>query len=308
MSSQPTAPAARVLAGATVGIPPRHLNFHLPDEAPRYVLGNNPFASTVIGMLSGFFPPGERFFMDSVRHFKGHIKDDALQAAISGFIGQEAMHGKEHDKLNAYFLARGIRVDMAEKGVALAMSMLGLLPVKQQLACTVFMEDITAILAEELLTNQMIQREADPEMIKMWFWHALEELEHKSVSHDVYEAVRGGYLRRLLAVGLVTGIVLPSALASVGIMLYKDGQLGSLLQHKRGFRMIFGKGGLFQHVPKRLKGFFARDFSPRDRNTSQLEQQWRDHLFGKQGLLDKEFKNRAMVERSIPGHLATPIQ
>ena len=35
-------------------------------------------------------------------------------------------------------------------------------------------------------------------------WHALEEIEHKGVAFDVYEAVGGGYLRRALAMVWVT--------------------------------------------------------------------------------------------------------
>jgi len=35
-------------------------------------------------------------------------------------------------------------------------------------------------------------------------WHALEEIEHKGVAFDVYEAVGGGYLRRALAMLWVT--------------------------------------------------------------------------------------------------------
>lgn len=35
-------------------------------------------------------------------------------------------------------------------------------------------------------------------------WHALEEIEHKGVAFDVYEAVGGGYLRRAVAMVWVT--------------------------------------------------------------------------------------------------------
>ena len=39
---------------------------------------------------------------------------------------------------------------------------------------------------------------------RLWMWHALEEIEHKGVAFDVYEAVGGGYLRRALAMLWVT--------------------------------------------------------------------------------------------------------
>ena len=102
----------RKLGGASVGIPPRQLNFRLPDEPPRYPVANNATATTFIAVLSGFFPPGERFFMESVRHFRDQISDPHLKAQVSGFMGQEAIHGREHERLNAMLIGQGIDADL----------------------------------------------------------------------------------------------------------------------------------------------------------------------------------------------------
>lgn len=74
----------RRLAGATVGIPPRQINFRFRADSPRYMYGNNATASLHFAVLSGFFPPGEMFFVESVRRYRGRISDQRLKAEVSG--------------------------------------------------------------------------------------------------------------------------------------------------------------------------------------------------------------------------------
>src|SRR3546814_7728897 len=50
--------------------------------------------------LSLFFPDGERFFIHAVRHYRAQIVEPQLQQAVTAFIGQEAMHGREHTECN----------------------------------------------------------------------------------------------------------------------------------------------------------------------------------------------------------------
>ena len=62
----------------------------------------------IMNALSTLFPEGEQFFVDSVRHYKDQITDPVLQAEIVGFVGQEAMHSKEHEAFNAMLGAMGL--------------------------------------------------------------------------------------------------------------------------------------------------------------------------------------------------------
>ena len=54
--------------------------------------------SQFLNTMSLFFPVGERFFIDSVRHYRDQITDSELKKAVTAFIGQEAMHGREHEE------------------------------------------------------------------------------------------------------------------------------------------------------------------------------------------------------------------
>lgn len=112
------------LSGALVGIPPRHINFRFPESMPKYFYGGNATATTFFAMLSGFFPPGERYFMESVRQFRGQVKDESLRAAISGFMGQEAIHGREHDRLNEILSEYGYDMKAPDRFVKFGLAIL----------------------------------------------------------------------------------------------------------------------------------------------------------------------------------------
>src|SRR5690606_37931981 len=119
---------AKPMNGASVGIPPRHIDFQLPETMPKYFYAGNATATTFFAMLSGFFPPGERYFMDSVRYFRDRISDKQQRAAISGFMGQEAIHGREHDRLNELLSERGFDMQAPDRFVKIGLRVLKMLP------------------------------------------------------------------------------------------------------------------------------------------------------------------------------------
>lgn len=298
MTARPAASprSARPLGGATVGIPPRQMEFPRPVQAARHAFFNeNVLASSLFVVFSGIFPPGERFFMESVRRFRDRIDDPVLKAKISGFMGQEALHGREHERLNAFFAERGIDVAMPERMIRLSLGLLEKLPARQQLACTTLMEHFTAFLAEQWLTDDRFQKTSDPEMLKLWYWHALEELEHKSVAYDVFERVGGTRTERLLAGPLVVAALLPGIAFSWAWLVAQDRERLNLREHRRGLRELLGRGGFISSILPAMPEFFGRRFHPDRHDTRALENEWRERLFGAQGVLNAELRNRAAL-------------
>jgi len=280
------------LNGASVGIPPRHIDFNFPQNIPKYFYAGNATATTFFAMLSGFFPPGERYFMDSVRHFRDRVTDKEQRAAISGFMGQEAIHGREHERLNELLAERGFDMRTPERFVKIGLKVLEMLPPSTKLAATTFMEHFTALLAEQLLEDKDFQRLADPEMIKIWQWHALEELEHKSVAYDVYELVGNRHSERVAATAASLVVLLPMLGVTWAWMLARDGKLGSIKDNAKGLNMLFGRNGFVSKILPRLPEFTQRHYHPGDHDTRQLEQTWRERLFAEGGDLFDVYKNR----------------
>ncbi len=281
----------RRLAGVTVGIPPRQVDFQFDEDSPRYMYADNATASLFFAVLSGFFPPGEMFFVESVRHYRDRIADEKLKAQVSGFIGQEAIHSREHERLNAFLTARGLDTAPAERAVKAGLWLLSRLSHRQQLACTTFMEHFTAALAEQLLTDEAFRSQADPELLKLWEWHALEELEHKAVTYDVYNLVGNAWHQRVLSLPLVVASLTPPLLASWIWMMIREGSIKDWRDLSRGVSLLLGRKGFVTRILPHMPAFFTRRFHPDQHDTSSLEQEWREKLFGKEGEMLSLWRN-----------------
>lgn len=282
------------LKGADVGIPPRQLDFRLSEEMPRWIYADNRTATTYLTVLSAFFPPGEEFFVRSVRAFADQVTDPVLKAQVNGFIAQEVIHGREHDRLNEVLRERGFNLDVAQKALAVALGVLELLPARQQLACTAFMEHFTAVMAEETLGAEDTGRGyISADLKDLWLWHALEELEHKSVSYDVYEVIGNSRLERLLAQPLVATTVLPAMIVSWAYLLVTEGALNRPKDVVEGLKLMFGPGEILRKVIPKLPLFGRRGFHPAKRDTREVEQHWREALFGPDGTLREQLRRMA---------------
>ncbi|HEY1966664.1 MAG TPA: metal-dependent hydrolase [Pseudonocardia sp.] len=290
-SPQPVAVRPKRLRGADVGIPARQLDFRLSEQMPRWLFGDNITATTYLAVLSAFFPPGERFFIRSVNHFADQISDPTLRAQVAGFTGQEVIHGREHDRLNDVLRERGFNVDLAEGAVRVALALLSQLPARQQLACTALMEHFTALMAEETLAAEDAgEGHIHPDLNELWLWHALEELEHKSVSYEVYETAGNSWRQRLLAEPLVVATVGPALVISWAWLAVSEGALTRRGDVAEGLRMVLGPGAIMRKVLLGLPRFRRRDFHPAKRDTSALEQAWRERLFGAEGTLRDQLR------------------
>ena len=186
-------------------IPVRAPRFALDGDIPRAWLAGSPLASHTVNALSLLFPEGERFFIRSVKHYQDALDaDPALRARVRGFIGQEGRHGHEHDRFNRMLARQGFALDAffdfyTRTGWDLIEPRV---PPHLRLATTVALEHLTATLAELALDTPILD-DAHPEVRRLLFWHACEEIEHKSVAFDVLQRVDPRYTTRVA--GIVVG-------------------------------------------------------------------------------------------------------
>ena len=226
--------------------------------------------------LSLFFPQGERFFIHSVRHFRERIQDPELKAALTAFIGQEAMHGREHDQYNALIREAGLPADALERYIG---SLLGWfedhLGPSTQLSVTLALEHFTAMLAHLLLSEPGLLDGAEPRLKALWRWHAAEETEHKAVAFDVYRtAVGGGALAYALRSGAFA-VVMPLFLTHV--LAFQAKLLRAERQRPRGARQwlefgrfLGGRRGLLRQMIKPGLAYFRPGFHPWDEDNHAL--------------------------------------
>jgi predicted metal-dependent hydrolase len=251
--------------------------------------------SHVAAALSAVFPDGEDFFVRSVRHFRDQISDPELKRQVAGFIGQEAMHGREHRAFNDRLHELGYPTKRFErltrKGLALRER---LLPPMSNLAATAALEHFTATLAELVLTSEETRALFGHEaVLNLFLWHALEESEHKAVAFDVYKAAGGSerlrvFTMNLLTVGFIAGMTLQ---VTISVLLDRDTyRRGRLV---RGLRTLRQSPIMRRELWRQLRDYNRRDFHPEDRDTTQLVERWRAELFGPDGKLNDKLVGAA---------------
>jgi uncharacterized protein len=260
--------------------PVRRMDFSF-TETEKYWWNGNPFMTHFMNNLSSLFPYGEQFFVDSVRAVRQQIADPQLQKDIGAFIGQEAMHSKEHAAYNQYADKHGIDLRTLEQRSKVLIEWVSKYTSKQQrLAATCALEHFTATMAEQLLLREDLTIQIDDEkMYQLWLWHAIEENEHKSVAYDTYQAVGGGYWVRTLTMA-VTSLIFLGVLVWFQIdLLRKDGQLFNWKSWGYGLKTLFGpRNGYITGLIRPYLQYYKPGFHPRQQDTQNLENRWRNRL------------------------------
>ena len=276
----PTAVLPRPVPSRTITV--RRPGLEYPDAAlPKYFVADDIVRSHIAAMLSAVFPEGEDFFVRSVRNYRDQISDPELKEQVKGFIGQEALHGREHRAFNERLQDLGYPTRFTDRRVKDGLALLGrVAPKRTQLAVTAGLEHYTATLAEALLREEGALAEFDsPEIRTLFSWHALEETEHKSVAFDVFQQVCGKRRVRVgtmyaIHVGFLVGM---GALVAVSVALDRDAR-----RHPR--RVLRSVRGLRTHVffqrtvLRRLRDYDRADFHPDDHDTTELLARWRAEL------------------------------
>lgn len=259
-----------------LGITVRKAQFN-PKEIRRHYFANSPIMSHLLTALSSTFPIGEQFFVHSVRNVRDEVKDEKLQAQIAAFIGQEAMHSKAHAEFNDAWRSDDYNLDRFQAWLARKDQYVKNLHPKIQLAITCAFEHFTALLGGYILRHPEVLSTLDDDAVKLWVWHAIEEIEHRAVAFDVYQAVYGDdKVRRMIMRSVTTGFA--------SLTLYSATKL-FMQDRKKSLPKIGGNiFGLYllakmliQMFPEYLS-YYQKDFHPADIDYSKIVQYWKGRL------------------------------
>lgn len=260
-------------------IKPRRMQFDMGQLREKYFFNGNPILSTLMYALSASFPDGERFFIDSVRHYQKDIDDPVLSKQIRGFIGQEAHHSRIHEDFNARAAELGMAMDRIDRHFKrrLNMARRRMTP-GQQLAITAALEHVTATLAQWTLEHPEAGLNAshNSPLREMLIWHAMEEIEHKAVAFDVYRATVNDETQRIRVAKIVFRTFWVQMAIAQAILLWRDRQLPSLRHIREAWSFMWGKDGFRAWAEPEFKRYLVRGFHPNDIDQSHLLSSWRD--------------------------------
>lgn len=292
-SGPPDTRSGRQRKGALRDIPTRRIDFGFGEvDLHRHFMAGDLVSSHVVAVLSCLFPEGEDFFVQSVRNYRDQIIDPELSAQVKGFIGQEAIHGREHRAFNSALGDLGYPVRFLDGRVRILLSILAkVAPKSYQLALTAALEHYTATLAEILLTTEFLDTDTDiAEVRELFYWHAIEENEHKSVAFGVFQAVCGKERVRVNIMRATTVGFLMAIISGTVVSLAFDPDARDMTRLRSSFSKLRRNPLLTRRTVALIREYNRRGFHPEDRDTTALLTTWRERLFGADGQLNHKLR------------------
>lgn len=145
------------------------------------------YVSRLFNSLSLLFPEGEKFFCESIRNYRELVPE--LEDEIKVFIKEEAVHSREHRKLNALLKEAGYDTDKMEAAAKQKLYLLGDTP-ETKLIITTCLEIFTQYGADLLLAFDKVIFKKHP-VTDLWKWHAQEEAGHghRTIAKKVLDKV-----------------------------------------------------------------------------------------------------------------------
>jgi predicted metal-dependent hydrolase len=218
--------------------------------------------------LQATFPEGERFFIDAARDVRDSNKDklpERLLEQIKTFIQQEAFHGQAHDAWCQALIALGftrmkgfddelreLRINAKEN-----------VPAMVRLSITSAVEHYTASLAHLFLRKREFIDGASAPFRHVLLYHALEEVEHKAVCYDLYNAAGGSYPLRLMGLFIASLDIAYQARKRHIYLLKKSGEW-TIKNRLKAWKLIWGFDGIVINLLPYTLRYVKPSFHPWD--------------------------------------------
>jgi predicted metal-dependent hydrolase len=244
-------------------------NFTLPrnERTPRWWVRNDPVATAFFNALSATFPQGERFFIESVKHFRERVTPE-LREQIAIFAQQESIHTREHIVLNRLITDAGYDAALIDERTKQRFDLGRQIarPI-DHLAVTAALEHFTAIMAHAALAHDDDLEGAPEEVQRLWRWHAIEEIEHKSVAFDTMIQVTADiapirrWFLRTIHMFISTVQFLDMLFRSMALFFRTDG-INTFGTWMKVLHFLFVRPGMFRRIAPSYLAYYAPGFHP----------------------------------------------
>lgn len=253
------------------GIVVRTFDFDFPETLNTVWVPGNPYRSHFFNGVSLTMPYLEPYLVSTMREAMAKVDDEDLLADMRGFNGQEAQHYVCHRRLNAVLTNSGLPgFASVEARIKRSYEKLRTRSLRRRMAYSAGFESMT-----NGFTNWMIGKRctlfpnADPHITTFWLTHMVEEVEHKTVAFDAYQACFGEYWPR--ALGVLQGSFGVLGLGVIGMFsaLKQQGNLFNL-------RSLFGITRELAIMCYEVGPFLLRAMSPNFDPRQETEPGWVD--------------------------------
>lgn len=258
-------------------IPSRRVRFTWPADLDPVWTPRAPELALAANAVSLLMPHAEPYVVATVRAAADDLEatHPELAAEARAYAAQEAQHHAQHRRFNDLVVAHHPGLARVERALRWTFARLRRRSTRFGLAFASGFETIAFVAARWVDAHQRLLRDADPTATTMFLWHLAEEVEHKEVAFDVYQASGGGRLRLAWGTTVAALVLATASFAATLVMLKDSGRLFSPVAHVRllGWSLSFVFAALPVAVLATLPGHHPRDLA----DPPGLEH-WLEHL------------------------------
>ena len=260
-----------------VALRPRNVHFDW-DTVPLHWIPGDPYGAHVVTSLNLLLPVAERWFSKLLSDALEYVRDEHLREEIHGFIGQEAVHAKTHDRvLVEYLQGHGIdpgpytrqlewvagQYDQRISKVAPHNRRKALASGTHALCAA---EHFTGVLGHWALNNSWDDMGVDPTLADLYRWHGAEEVEHRHVSYNVAKYFEMDYFAQAASGALVSLVFFGIIFRGMKFLVHADPALPNLGYLRLAWKLReSGKRGTLPtagFVVRAALRLFKRDYNP----------------------------------------------
>ena len=189
-------------------VPARQVQFEYPDDFRAMWHPYKPEFAAACNALSLGMPYGEPYVIASVRKVIDDLEDPELAARARAYLTQERNHYRQHRRLNTLLTAEMPGLSRIERWLDRSYRWLARKGSREfNVAFAAGFEAVAYSAARWMdRRRNALFRGSDSVPATLFLWHLAEEVEHKSVAHDVGAAVDGK--RSRYAAGMITSFTM----------------------------------------------------------------------------------------------------
>ncbi len=218
---------------------------HVPETALHWNAARPEF-SQMVNAASLAMPYLEPYLIKTMRQARPLITDPELAHELDLYCAQESTHYLKHRKFNEALKAlqpdaiAALEATLADDYAFLG----GERSLRFNLAYAEGFESMALAIGHMLIEDRAyLFGGAEPAVASLILWHFVEEIEHKSVTFDVFKHVHGSYVWRLIGLFYATFHIMGRTRSGYQRLLKEDGlwtNLRSRLALARLVLRIFG--------------------------------------------------------------------
>lgn len=219
----------------------RKMPFEFPDDIDPHWHKHKPEWSHMVNGASLAMPFLEPYLIRTMRKALDKMESEELKTEVKLYMAQEGQHFQQHRKFNDILIDKGytellqVEAQMKKEFAEFDENR----SLKFNLAYACGFESMALGIGHWLVKDrEYLFGGSDTRVASLILWHFIEEVEHKNVAFDAYQAVYGNYFYRVYGTFYATAHVVKFSRRAYQAMLKKDGLWGSFRSRWALMKMI----------------------------------------------------------------------